>query len=74
MTDSPNQEKYLKYFGHFGQSKNHIKLSRMGAVIMDVNSAFCNNAKTIDDLVDFVIGKILGQLKIKHQLLPWWGE
>ena len=71
MTDSPNQEKYLKYLG---QSKNHIKLSRMGAVIMDVNSAFCNNAKTINDLVDFVIGKILGQLKIKHQLLPWWGE
>ena len=56
----------MKYFGHFGQSKNHIKLSRMGAVIMDVNSAFCNNAKTIDDLVDFVIGKILGQMKIKH--------
>lgn len=54
--------------------ENMLKLSRMGAVILCANPGFYNNAKTIDDLIDFVVGKILDQLSVSHALQPRWGE
>jgi 4-hydroxy-3-polyprenylbenzoate decarboxylase len=46
----------------------------MGAVIVDANPGFDNETKTIDDRVEFVVGKIFDQLNIKHQLQLRWGE
>lgn len=54
--------------------ENMLKLSRMGAVILDANPGFYNKAETINDLVDFVVGKVLDQLNIAHELQPRWGE
>lgn len=54
--------------------ENMLKLSRMGAVILCANPGFYNKAKTIDDLIDFVVAKILDQLDVDHQLQPVWGE
>jgi 4-hydroxy-3-polyprenylbenzoate decarboxylase len=54
--------------------ENMLKLSRMGAVMLCANPGFYNNAETIDDLIDFVVAKILDQLDIEHQLQPRWGE
>jgi len=54
--------------------ENMLKLSRMGAVILCANPGFYNDAKTIDDLIDFVVAKILDQLNIANQLQPRWGE
>lgn len=54
--------------------ENMLKLSRMGVVMLDANPGFYNNAETIDDLIDFVVGKILDQLNIEHTLQPRWGE
>jgi 4-hydroxy-3-polyprenylbenzoate decarboxylase len=54
--------------------ENMLKLSRMGAVMLCANPGFYNRAETIDDLIDFVVAKILDQLAIKHDLLPSWGE
>ena len=54
--------------------ENMLKLSRMDAVILDANPGFYNKAQTIDDLVDFVVAKILDQLMIEHDLQPHWGE
>ncbi len=51
-----------------------LKLSRMSAVIVDANPGFYNKAKTVDDLVDFVVGKILDQLGVENALQPRWGE
>ena len=53
--------------------ENMLKLSRMDAVIVDANPGFYNNPKSIDDLVDFVVAKILDQLSIEHKLQPRWG-
>jgi len=53
--------------------ENMLKLSRMGAVILCANPGFYNKAETIDDLIDFVVAKILDQLDIDHQLQPRWG-
>lgn len=54
--------------------ENMLKLSRMDAVILCANPGFYNKAETVDDLIDFVVAKILDQLNVKHQLQPHWGE
>ena len=54
--------------------ENMLKLARMGVVILPPNPGFYQNPKTLDDVVDFVVGKILDQLDIQHDLVPLWGE
>ena len=54
--------------------ENMLKLSRMDAVIVDANPGFYNQPKTIDDLIDFVVAKVLDQLQVEHDLQPKWGE
>ncbi|MCK5002598.1 MAG: UbiX family flavin prenyltransferase [Gammaproteobacteria bacterium] len=54
--------------------ENMLKLSRMDAVIVDANPGFYNKPESVDDLVDFVVAKILDQLNVEHGLQPKWGE
>ena len=54
--------------------ENMLKLSRMDAVIVDANPGFYNRAETVDDLVDFVVAKILDQLGVENDLQPRWGD
>ena len=54
--------------------ENMLKLSRMGAVMLCANPGFYNRAETIEDLIDFVVAKVLDQLGVEHQLMPPWGE
>jgi flavin prenyltransferase len=54
--------------------ENMLKLSRMGVVIMPANPGFYNNPKSIDEIVDFMVSRILDQLEIEHHLSPRWGE
>ena len=53
--------------------ENMLKLSRMGTVIVDANPGFYNKPTSVDDVIDFVVAKILDQLTIKHELQPRWG-
>lgn len=53
--------------------ENMLKLTRMGAVIVDANPGFYNMPESVDDLVDFVVAKILDQLGVAHELQPRWG-
>ncbi len=54
---------------------NHmLTLSNMGAVIVDANPGFYHMPKTLDDIVDFVVAKVLDQLHVEHQLVGRWGE
>lgn len=54
--------------------ENMLKLSRMGTVILPPNPGFYNQPKTIDDVIDFVVAKILDHLSIAQKLQPKWGE
>ena len=54
--------------------ENMLKLSRMGTVILPPNPGFYNHPKTIDDVIDFVVAKILDHLSIEQNLQPKWGE
>lgn len=54
--------------------ENLLRLSRAGAVILPAMPGFYHGPKTMDDLVDFVVGKVLDQLCIQHSLFARWGE
>ncbi len=54
--------------------ENLLRLSRAGAVILPAMPGFYHGPKKIDDLIDFVVGKVLDQLNIAHTLFERWGE
>ncbi|MBC6905766.1 UbiX family flavin prenyltransferase [Saccharophagus sp. K07] len=53
--------------------ENMLKLTQMGAVILPASPGFYQNPKSIEDLVDFVVARIMDQLGISQSLLPPWG-
>lgn len=53
--------------------ENMLRLARLGAVILPPAPGFYTHPKTIDDMVDFVVARILDQLAIEHQLTARWG-
>ena len=55
--------------------ENMTKISQWGGVIIPASPGFYNNPETIDDLVDFVVARILDQLGIENNLTArWTGE
>jgi 4-hydroxy-3-polyprenylbenzoate decarboxylase len=53
--------------------ENMLRLSRAGAVILPANPGFYHHPKSVDDLVDFVVARVLDQLALPHQLMARWG-
>ena len=58
---------------HVIHLENMAKLSRIGVTVLPAMPGFYHEPKTIEDLVDFVVGKILDQLEIPHKLFRRWG-
>lgn len=54
--------------------ENMLRLSKAGAHILPAIPAFYHRPQTIDELVDFVVGKVLDALKVEHQLFTRWGQ
>ncbi|WP_163936595.1 flavin prenyltransferase UbiX [Paraferrimonas sp. SM1919] len=50
-----------------------LTLTKMGATIMPASPGFYHNPQTIDDIVDFVVARIMDHLGIKQQLMQPWG-
>jgi flavin prenyltransferase len=54
--------------------ENMLKLSRMGTVILPANPGFYNQPKSVDDIIDFLVARVLDHLGIEQKLQPKWGE
>jgi 4-hydroxy-3-polyprenylbenzoate decarboxylase len=54
--------------------ENMLKLSRMNAVILPANPGFYHRPQSVEDIIDFIVARILDQLGIEHALMARWGE
>ncbi|WP_394243651.1 flavin prenyltransferase UbiX [Vibrio astriarenae] len=53
--------------------ENMHKLSQMGVTIMPAAPGFYHQPQTIDDLIDFMVARILDHLGVEQGLVPRWG-
>ena len=54
--------------------ENMLRLSRAGAIILPANPGFYHHPQTAQDLVDFVVARVLDHVGVRHSLMPRWGE
>lgn len=54
--------------------ENMIKLQQAGAIILPAMPGFYHKPSTIEEIVDHLVGKILDQLNIKHDLFKRWKD
>lgn len=54
--------------------ENMLRLARAGAVILPPSPGFYHHPREIGDIVDFVVARILDQLRVPHELMRRWGE
>ena len=52
--------------------KNLLALSEIGVHIVPATTAFYHKPKTVEEMVDFTIGRVLDLLKIEHTLFKRW--
>ncbi|RYU45272.1 UbiX family flavin prenyltransferase [Aliivibrio finisterrensis] len=53
--------------------ENMLKLSQMGATIMPAAPGFYHQPQSIEDLVDFMVARVLDHLGVEQGLVPRWG-
>jgi len=56
------------------QLRNMVLCAEAGALVMPAMPAFYQMPKTLDDLADFMAGKILSAIGFSHDLYPRWGS
>ena len=59
---------------HLGHLKLMERVTESGAVVFPPIPAFYHNPKTIDDIINHSVGKVLDQFGIQHHLFKRWGE
>jgi 4-hydroxy-3-polyprenylbenzoate decarboxylase len=59
---------------HLGHIELMLQASRMGAILLPPVPAFYFHPKTIDDLINHTVGKVLDLFGINHHLFNRWGS
>jgi 4-hydroxy-3-polyprenylbenzoate decarboxylase len=54
--------------------ENMLRVRQAGAVVLFLAPGFYHGASSVDDLVDFVVGRCLDQLGLEHELVRRWGQ
>ena len=53
--------------------ENMLRLSQAGATIMPANPGFYYKPQSINEIINFMVARILDHLSVEHNLLPRWG-
>jgi flavin prenyltransferase len=54
--------------------ENMLRVTRAGAIVMPAAPGFYHKPKSIDDLVNFVVARVLDHLGVSHSLVPRWSD
>ncbi len=54
--------------------ENMLKLSRLGVVILPANPGFYNRPTQVQEIVDFIVARVLDQLDVPNDLMARWGS
>lgn len=54
--------------------ENMLRLAQAGATIMPANPGFYDNPSRIEDIVDFMVARVLDHLGVAHTLVKRWGD
>ena len=57
---------------HLGHLRNMVAAAELGAVILPPIPAFYHRPKTIDDIVNHTVGRVLDLFEVEHQLVKRW--
>ena len=53
--------------------QNMLRLAEAGAVIMPANPGFYQRPESIEEIVDYMVARILDHLHVEHDLMVRWG-
>ena len=53
---------------------NMKRVTEAGAVVLPASPGWYNNVRSLDDLVDFIVARIMTQLGLPQRLVPNWGD
>ena len=56
------------------QLRNLTICAEVGAVVLPASPGFYTKPESLDDAVNFIVGRICDQLGVKHDLFRRWGE
>src|SRR6266536_3588305 len=54
--------------------ENMLRVKQAGATVLFLAPGFYAGAGSVDDLVDFIVGRCLDQLGVEHELVRRWGQ
>jgi 4-hydroxy-3-polyprenylbenzoate decarboxylase len=54
--------------------ENMLRLDRAGATILPANPGFYHHPQSVQDVIDFIVARIMDHLGIEHRLMPRWGR
>jgi 4-hydroxy-3-polyprenylbenzoate decarboxylase len=54
--------------------ENMLRLTRAGAVVLPASPGFYHRPQRIEELIDFIVARVLSQLGIQHELGPRWAS
>ena len=53
--------------------RNMLRLAELGALMLAANPGYYHRPRSVQDVIDFIVARILDHLRVPHSLVPPWG-